>query len=95
MKPPANCNRKPFRAHSLRCACPECRAGIQPKIDGYASACTCDFCGLQRFDRDPSFGPKIGITRHGRLKRAIRLDLRPDEDQRLLVLKYDDVEYEF
>lgn len=40
--------------------------------------CHCIDCRLARFDRDPSFGPKAGLTRVERLRNALSAKLPVD-----------------
>jgi len=55
--------------------------------------CHCDACRLLSFDRNPKFGPKAGMSRHLRARRALVLHLGLDEDTSALIFATPDLPY--
>lgn len=90
--PPAKCTGFVSRKHSDTCGCKQCVYGLRkfPR-----KKCDCDYCVIEGFDLDPSYGPKSGITRLSRLERARFLGIPLDPKTEATVAKYSDHAYPF
>lgn len=68
--------------------CVKRRNGSNKNLESYLGNCRCDHCELVKFDRNPSLGPSIGLSRADRLKRAIDLEIPIEANQIAVVTKY-------
>eukprot|EP00873_Tetraselmis_striata_P037101 jgi/Tetstr1/457365/TSEL_043968.t1 len=61
---------------------------------GHPATCECTKCQLVAFDRNPKYGPKSGITRHQRARRALDLSLGLSDGLAQLILGQKDAAYD-
>lgn len=61
---------------------------------GHPATCECTECQLVAFDRNPKYGPKSGITRHLRARRALDLSLGLSDGLAQLILGQKDAAYD-
>lgn len=90
--------RDPFAPplHSLKCPCKECRAqGVLDRRAKVSAAAECPRDHNTEFDRNPKYGPRSGITRHQRVRRALELSLGLDQTLADTLLQAPDEPYKF